>query len=217
MNIREYPSTQTMACAMADDLLLMAEQAIQKRGGFHLVLAGGTSPRLCYEQLRERETEWTHWHIYFGDERCLPVGDDERNDHMADLVLLNHVPIPASNIHRIPAELGAEEGAAIYAETLGAVKLFDCVLLGMGQDGHTASLFPNNAALRQQNSVVPVYHAPKPPSNRISLSFTRINQSRQRVIMVAGANKENAWRDVKAGMPLPVTQIHQPLWLHTNN
>ncbi|MDQ6976194.1 MAG: 6-phosphogluconolactonase [Mariprofundaceae bacterium] len=214
MNIRKYKNTMQMAIAAADYISLIAAQAIGKHGGFHFVLAGGTSPRLCYQQLRQRPEQWAQWHIYFGDERCLPLGDAARNDQMAKLAWLNHVPIPDENIHSMPAEEGAEEGAAAYTSVLASLNCFDCVLLGMGEDGHTASLFPDNPALLDCAAVVPVHNAPKAPPNRVSLSLGRINQSEHRIIMVAGAGKKNAWQAIVDGIPLPASQVDDPLWMY---
>ncbi|MDQ6979759.1 MAG: 6-phosphogluconolactonase, partial [Mariprofundaceae bacterium] len=108
MNIHSFAETAAMADYATTHMLALAEQAIAQRGAFHLVLAGGTSPRQCYERLRQQAAVWQSWHIYFGDERCLPIGDAERNDTMAERAWLNHVAIPAAQIHRMPAELGAE-------------------------------------------------------------------------------------------------------------
>jgi len=213
MNIHSYDNTTLLAAAAADEICRIAKQAIAARGCFHCVLAGGTSPRLCYQQLRQSAEDWSCWHIYFGDERCLPRGDCNRNDQMADDAWLNHVAIAQTQIHRIAAELGAKKGAQLYAQTLATVSLFDCVLLGMGEDGHTASLFLDHSALQQDGAVVAVHDAPKPPPDRVSLSLQRINQSRHRIIMVAGAAKANVWQAIVDGGVFPITGVDKPLWL----
>ncbi len=213
MNIRMYSNTTLMANATANNICQIATGAIATRGSFHLVLAGGTSPRLCYQQLCQYAADWSCWHIYFGDERCVPIGDHRRNDRMADEAWLNHVGILPTHIHRMPAELGAKKGAQLYGQTLAAVPLFDCVLLGIGEDGHTASLFPDHPALQQDGAVVAVHHAPKPPADRVSLSLQRINQSRHRMIMVAGASKADVWQAIVDGGTFPVTGVEEPLWL----
>jgi len=186
-----------------------SRQALSQRGEFHIVLAGGATPRRVYELLRTMDTDWQKWHVYFGDERCLPVGDAERNSQMAALALLNHVNIPATHIHIIPAEHGAEAAANTYAQILGKVELFDLVLLGLGEDGHTASLFPNHAwgATSAAPAVLAVHDAPKPPSQRVSLSAHRLSQTRQLIFMVSGATKRKAIADWRNGKIIPAAAI----------
>ena len=123
-------------------ILDAAARAIERRGRFLIVLAGGNTPRGIYRMLRTADTDWSRWQVYFGDERCLPADSAERNSRMAADAWLNHVPIPQDQVHAIPAELGASAAALGYAETLRGVGDFDLVLLGLGEDGHTASLFP---------------------------------------------------------------------------
>lgn len=122
-------------------ILAIAEEAIAERGHFSIVLAGGDTPRPIYRRLRGAFTDWKRWDIYFGDERCLPADDSGRNSHMASSEWLDHVALAPSRIHRIAAEQGAQAAAAAYAQTLSSVGAFDMVLLGLGEDGHTASLF----------------------------------------------------------------------------
>lgn len=130
--------------AAFEAILASATQAIYERHQFHLVLAGGNTPRGIYRRLSAAQTNWSAWHIYFGDERCLASVDSARNSRMAAAVWLDCVPIPPAQIHPIPAELGAFQAAQMYAATLQTVGDFDLVLLGLGEDGHTASLFPDH-------------------------------------------------------------------------
>ena len=203
-HIQRFETPLKVAQAVADIVKKYADECIAQRGVFHWVLAGGTTPKQCYELLRDADIDWSKVHVWFGDERCLPVGDSERNDVMADKALLKHVPIPESHIHRIDAELGAEQAAALYAEELSKIDALDLVLLGMGEDGHTASLFPNNPALQDKRLAVPVFHSPKPPSDRVSMGYTALTSARRRVIMVTGAGKRDAFDRICAGEPLPV-------------
>jgi len=215
LNIHTFADTAAMADYATTHILALAKQAIAQRGAFHLVLAGGTSPRQCYERLHQQTAAWQSWHIYFGDERCLPVGDAERNDTMAAQAWLDHVAIPPAQIHPMPTEQGTETAAASYNQTLSKVAAFDCVLLGMGEDGHTASLFPNNPALQAHDcAAVAVDHSPKPPAQRVSLTLERINHSRERIIMVAGAGKQAVWQQIVAGESFPVTAVEAPQWLY---
>jgi len=215
MNVRHFPDAEALAAAVADQVVSAARSAVKERGEFHLVLAGGSTPKRCYEILRGMDLPWQQMHIWFGDERCLPVGDAERNDCMADDALLQHIEIPGANIHRMPAELGPVAGAAAYADALSRAPVMDLVLLGMGEDGHTASLFPGNSALQDHRFAVPVFDSPKSPAERISMGLSVLNAAHQRIVMVAGVGKRDAWQRVQAGELLPVAMLKQPEWYST--
>ena len=186
-----------------------AECAIKQRSQFLIVLAGGNTPLRVYRMLRDADTDWSRWHVYFGDERCLPAEHAERNSTMAGDVWLNHVPIPQKQVHLIRAELGPDAAALAYAETLRGVDDFDLVLLGLGEDGHTASLFPNYDCGSAPGSadVVTVFDAPKPPAQRVSLSAARLSRTRAALFMVAGTSKRSAVRRWRSGEPLPAAAI----------
>jgi len=203
-HLQHFETPLEVAQAVADVVKQSVDECIAQRGVFHWVLAGGTTPKQCYELLRDADIDWSKVHVWFGDERCLPVGDDERNDVMADKALLNYVPVLKSHIHRIDAELGAEKAAALYANELAGIEALDLVLLGMGEDGHTASLFPNNPALQDERLAVPVFHSPKPPSDRVSMGYTALKSAHRRVIMVTGEGKRDAFDKICAGEALPV-------------
>lgn len=190
-------------------ILASAAQAIHERGQFHLVLAGGNTPRGIYHGLRTAETDWFAWHIYFGDERCLPPVDPARNSRMAAEVWLDRVPIPALQLHVIPAELGAVQAARMYGETLWAVGGFDLVLLGLGEDGHTASLFPDHEWGTAPGSpdALAVLDAPKPPPQRVSLSAARLSRARQVIFLVSGESKHRAVAEWRAGKDIPARAI----------
>jgi 6-phosphogluconolactonase len=186
-----------------------ARRAIAQRGEFLIVLAGGNTPRGVYRQLRDENAGWSHWNVYFGDERCLPVDDAERNSKMAATEWLNHVPIPKERVHPIPAELGARAAALAYADTLRGVGQFDLVLLGLGEDGHTASLFPNHDWGTAPNSpeVLAVLDAPKSPPQRVSLSAARLSRAREVLFLVAGDSKREPIARWRAGEQLPAAAI----------
>jgi len=206
---RFHPDTEQLIESSAETLASAAQEAIQQRDQFHLVLAGGSTPQAIYQQLVQLETDWSKWFIYFGDERCLPVGDAERNDFMAQQNWLNHVAIPQQQIHSIPAELGAATAAKNYSEQLAQVEKFDLVLLGLGEDGHTASLFPDHELgdAADTPACLAVNNAPKPPSERVSLSAQRLSQSRQVIFIVAGQGKQDALRAWQAGANIPAAAI----------
>ncbi len=176
-----------------------AGKALAQRGVFHICLAGGGTPALLYRALAEEAHDWVGWQVWFGDERCLPPEHPERNSQIATAAWLGQVPIPAQNLHIIPAELGARRGAEAYARELAGIDAFDLVLLGLGEDGHTASLFPGRDWGEAQDApdALAVFEAPKPPPERVSLSARRLGRSRRVLFLVSGAGKRPAlaaWR-----------------------
>jgi len=188
---------------------LAAANAVAARGEFHLVLAGGGTPEKIYRALAKLKHDWSHWHLWFGDERCLPEDDPQRNSRMAAAAWLDRIEIPASNIHVIPAELGAEAGAHAYTQTLRGINEFDLVLLGLGQDGHTASLFPNHdwGVNDDAADVMAVADAPKPPPERISLSAHRLSRARAVLFLICGADKRDALTLWQQGVIIPAASI----------
>ena len=203
-----FPDAGKLAQTAVAEIQRAAQQAIESRGVFHIVLAGGSTPRRVYEALRNTQTDWRAWHIYFGDERCLPRDHEERNSRMAALAWLDHVSIPASQIHIIPAEGGAI-AVASYTSVVEKVEEFDLVLLGLGEDGHTASLFPAHeiGASADAPAVLFVVDAPKPPPRRISLSAQRLSAARQVMFLITGHNKADAMRNWRAGLAIPAAAI----------
>lgn len=201
-----HPSEEALCSAAIERIVAAANKAIAERGRFDIVLAGGTTPRTIYQGLCKAQTDWAHWYIWFGDERCLPPEDGERNSKMAYDALLKHVAIPFRQIHVIQGELGAARAAASYNLQLGMLGDFDLVLLGMGEDGHTASLFPGHS-WNNGDPAMAVSDAPKPPSDRVSLTAARLSRSREVLFIVTGKGKQeavNAWR---RGAILPVAAI----------
>ncbi len=184
-------------------------RALRERGVFHVVLAGGGTPRKVYEQLAQEQHDWAHWQVWFGDERCLPPNDPERNSRMAQEAWLSQVAIPPQNIHVIPAEWGAAAAAESYGRELGAIGAFDLVLLGIGEDGHTASLFPGHdwGEAIDAPDVLAVFDAPKPPPERVSLSARRLSRAEVVLFLVAGAGKREAVKAWRGGVTLPAAAI----------
>lgn len=205
---RVFPSTTELRDAAVKAILEAADRAIAERGRFDIVLAGGTTPREIYEQLRTADSAWAHWHVWYGDERCLPADDVERNSVMATKALLSHVPIPAQQVYTMSTELGAPTAAAGYSAKLSNVGPFDLVLLGMGEDGHTASLFPGHRwDTVPATPAIAVANSPKPPSDRVSLSADRLSNARQVIFIVTGAGKRDAVKQWRNGENLPVRAI----------
>ena len=187
-------------------ILAASEKAIAARGRFSIVLAGGRTPERTYRLLSDAPAAWPQWHIYFGDERCRPADDPQRNSRMAGKTWLEKVAVPHGQIHIIPAELGALTAAQAYEPLVRQALPFDLVLLGLGSDGHTASLFPG-AALKDAPLVQPVRQAPKPPAERVTLSIAALCRSRQILVLVSGRDKAAALAAWRRGERLPINAL----------
>jgi len=207
-----YPDAVAMARAAAEKIACCCAAAIRDKDTFYVALSGGNTPVRCYELLRSMQMDWRHVHVYFRDERCLPRGDAERNDTMACQTLLKHVSIPSGHIHSIPAELGPEDGATAYAEILTRIPALALVLLGIGEDGHTASLFPCHPALTDNRLAIPVHAAPKPPPERVTMGYSMLNGARLRMVMAAGAGKHEVIRRIRRGEDLPAARLASSAW-----
>lgn len=207
---RVFSDAESLVERLANALCEAADQAIAARGAFHLVLAGGSTPLALYRAMSARGVGDARWHLWYGDERCLPVDHRERNSCMIEMAWLATSQIPSENRRSIPAELGAVQAAALYADRLKAVADFDVVLLGMGEDGHTASLFPGHdwGVASDSSDVLAVFGAPKPPPERVSLSAARLSRSAQVWFVITGSGKRTAISHWQAGEALPVAQVH---------
>lgn len=206
-----HPDATVLAQATAARLLLRLMDGQSTHRPLHVALTGGTVGIRTLEEvaaspLRDA-VDWTGVHLWWGDERFLPDGDDDRNVTQARRALLDDLPIPDANVHPVPAADGPgigspEDAAAAYAEELarfaGAqaddagppVPAFDVVLLGMGPDGHVASLFPGHECLEvTELTVVAVHGSPKPPPERVSLTFPAIEAAQEVWLIVAGEEK----------------------------
>ena len=200
----------TLRQAAFERILDAAKRAINARGRFLIVLSGGNTPRGVYQMLRAADTDWSRWQIYFGDERCVEVDDAQRNSRMAAETWLDHVPIADDQVHAISAERGAQQAAHDYSNTLRSVGEFDLVLLGLGEDGHTASLFAGHDLGTEPNSpdALAVFDAPKPPPQRVSLSAARLSRAREVVFLVDGESKRDAVTQWRANAAIPARAIH---------
>jgi 6-phosphogluconolactonase len=184
--------------------------ALQGDGARSLVLTGGTTPRQMYGLLAALPVEWGRVSLLFGDERCVPPSDPESNYRMAKETLLSRVD--AGAVLRIAGELGAEEAAALYDAVVGRMQPLDLVLLGIGEDGHCASLFPGHPALSAIGWAVPVHDAPKPPPDRVSLTLSCLRNARRVIFLVTGAGKADALRKAQAGK-VPAGMIPGAEWI----
>jgi 6-phosphogluconolactonase len=203
------PDADRLAQAAASAVIQAAETALQDRGGFEIVLAGGGTPRALYRRLCASGVGDAGWHVWFGDERSLPAGDPDRNETLARSTWLDGSRIPATQIHPVAADVEPADAARRYAGALAGHGPFDLVLLGLGEDGHTASLFPGQPTGLAPDApdAIPVRDAPKPPADRISLSARRLSAARQVIVLVAGAGKRDAVRRWRAGEDLPIAHI----------
>jgi 6-phosphogluconolactonase len=179
-------------------------------GARTLVLAGGTTPQRCYELLSGMEVVWGRVSILFGDERCVPPNHPDSNYRMAREALLDRVS-PAI-VYRMPAELGPDHGAALYAPVVAAVAPLDVVVLGIGEDGHTASLFPGHPLLKAQGLTAGIHDSPKPPPERVTLTLNALQSARHVIILATGAGKADAVAKAKRG-EVPSGMIAGARWL----
>ena len=199
-----------VALAATERFVEYANQAIAKHGVFSVALAGGNTPRRVYELLASNPhknlIEWSNVHLFFGDERCVPSDHPDSNYAMVDRALISKIDIPPSNIHRMIGEVDPEEGAAAYESKLRnffgevAVPRFDLVLLGMGDDGHTASLFPKSASLAEKSRLVVATKAPS-GQGRISLTLSAINSAEHVMFLVTGSGKAQRLAEVFENRP----------------
>ncbi len=238
-DIKVYRDRESLARAAAEHIIEIGTTALQNRDRFSLALAGGSTPKAAYELLASDEyaqrLDWKRVHIFWGDERCVPFEDPDSNYRMARQSLLDHVPIPAKNIHRMRAEEEPIKAALEYEGSLRTFfsmqpdhsndpdvgsarrKSFDLVLLGMGDDGHTASLFPSSEALNESVcwvSVVEHTNPPPPLVTRLTLTLPAINAAAQVTFLVACASKSQSLKHVLSpdqSSPTLPAQLIQPL------
>jgi 6-phosphogluconolactonase len=179
-------------------------------GARTLVLAGGNTPKRTYELLAQADVTWGRVTVLFGDERCVPPDHPDSNYRLAREVLLDRVA-PGS-VHRIAGELGPDEAAELYGRIVAALAPLDVVLLGAGEDGHTASLFPGHAEVQAKGWVVGVRNAPKPPPDRVSLTLPALQGARRVIVLATGAGKAGAVARAKRG-EVPSGMIANARWL----
>lgn len=198
-------SAEDVAAAAASDIA-----SALREGARSLVLAGGTTPQRCYELLSQMDIEWGRVTILFGDERCVRPDHPDSNYRMARETLLDRVS-PAT-VHRMPAELGPDEAAGLYAHIVESVAPLDVVTLGVGEDGHTASLFPGHPALKASALVVGIRDSPKPPPQRVTMTLPALQRARRVIILATGAGKADAVAKAKRG-EVPSGMIAGARWL----
>jgi len=207
---RIWATPAEVASAAAELFTSVAAEAAAGSGAARIAISGGTTPKAMFALLADRSAPyfarmpWSQLHLFWVDERCVPPTDAESNFRMTDEAMLQHVPLPAEQIHRMEGELDPEMAAARYAAELRAefgpgLPLFDLVLLGMGDDGHTASLFPHTAALSNLESLVVANHVPQKDTWRITLTSPVINWAAKVAFLIEGAGKAQVVHDVFLG------------------
>lgn len=224
-----YPDNESLISGAADFIADAAVQAITARGRFTLALSGGHTPQPVYARLatpgyRER-LDWSKVQVFFGDERCVPPDDPQSNYHMVKTALFDEVPLPEANIHRIRGEADPEQAAADYAQVLERTfggkaaaggpppEGFDLILLGMGDNGHTASLFPGLAVVTETERWVMAQYVEVVGMWRLTLTPVVINAARRVAFLVSGAQKAEMLHRVLEGPYQPVvlpSQIIKP-------
>jgi 6-phosphogluconolactonase len=202
-----FKDIEELSQELLKDTLFIAQKSIQLNGCFKIVLTGGTSIIYLYKLLCTAKSNWEKWHIYIGDERCLPLGDKDRNDHMIHEAWLSGGSIPKENIHFIRAELGVKAAASQYEGVLKNAGDFDVVLLSIGEDGHVASLFPGHS-YDKNKSVVVESNSPKYPRKRIGMSYSRLNKSKNVFKIICGNSKKNAVNLWLKGKSMPINEVH---------
>ncbi len=210
-----------LARTAAEEVVQRAARAVEERGAFALALAGGSTPRALYQLLADPAAPyrgripWAAVDVFFGDERAVPPDDAQSNYGMARAALLDHVPV--GSVHRIHGERGAPAAASSYQADLlahfgaGGTPALDLVLLGLGTDGHTASLFPGSPALRERRRWVVDAPGPPPSTERITLTIPVLEAARAALFLVAGADKAEPlrrWVKPRAGEePIPAARV----------
>ncbi len=224
MTVVIYPEAETLSLAAARYVVHVANEAIVTHGRFTLALAGGSTPRKLYALLASEpyrdQINWALVEIFWSDERCVPPDSEDSNYHLAEEVLLSMVPIPANQIHRMPADASDRDAAALaYTEEIqrvfgtDSIPSFDLLQLGLGPEGHTASLFPHQASLKEQRRLVMPVDVPKPPPPRLTFTPPLLNAAAHVLFLVTGQDKADAVQAIVEGEHNPdeyPAQIIQP-------
>ncbi len=224
MKIERYPNTDTLSQEAAQYIVRLANEAIVTHGRFTFALSGGSTPKKLYSLLGSdayrKQIDWTRVEIFWSDERCVPPDNPESNYLMAQQALLNNVPIPANQIHPMPADQPNREAASqAYTSEMqrvfgtNGIPQFDLIQLGMGPEGHTASLFPHQPSLHEQQRLVMPVTVPKPPPDRLTFTPPLLNAAHHILFLVTGAEKADAVQAVLEGPYQPdeyPAQLVQP-------
>jgi 6-phosphogluconolactonase len=221
-NIEVYRSTKDLEQNAAKRIVLIINKAIRERGNCFIALSGGETPRPVYHLLgtppMKDQVDWSCVHLFFSDERIVPSTDIQSNYGMVDRELISHIDIPRKNVHRIEVEKKPELAAAEYErelrEIVSDVVRFDLVLLGIGGDGHTASIFPETAIVEEKKAFAFAVFVPHLNSWRVTLTFRSINNAREVLFLVSGKEKapivQRVLKSPKPRKEIPATMV-QPV------
>ena len=225
--LRLFPDREALAFSAAHYFLSVGQASIMHRGRFMVALSGGTTPRMLFQRLNvtrmQDSLNWDVVHIFWGDERCVPPDDVESNYRMAREALLDVLPIPACNVHRFLTEMPPEEAAQRYQEELQSSfglldatcpPVFDLIMLGLGTDGHTASLFPDTSVLEEQERWAAAVYVEKLSAWRVTLTLPVLNAARDVLFLVSGESKAQVLQEVltaKDGIVKYPAQLVQPV------
>ena len=205
--IRIFPDPETLGLEAARIFVQQAQFSVNRRGRFCVALSGGRTPVRLYEILAGPDfldkVPWDRTHIFWGDERCVPADDKKNNALMARRTLLDHVPVPPDQIHPILCHEAPAKSAQAYRDLLydyyaGGPPVFDLILLGLGEDGHTASLFPYHEILKDQDTWTSSVYVQEQDMYRVTLMPAVINQARLVVFLVSGDSKASVLKEVLA-------------------
>src|SRR5436309_8889651 len=210
MHIAIYPDIQTLNTEATQFIVRLANEAIVSHGRFTIALSGGSTPKATYSLLGSEpyrsQIDWTRVEIFWSDERCVPPDDKESNYAMAQQVLLSKIPIPTNQIHRMPADAPDPDAASqAYTSEMqrtfstDGIPNFDLIQLGMGPEAHTASLFPHQASLHEQQRLVIPVSVPKPPPLRLTFTPPLLNAAKHVLFLVTGSEKADAVKAVLEG------------------
>ena len=207
--IRVFDTPEAVALAAREEFVRRARESIAARKRFDVVLSGGKTPEALYRSLVGADVDWKRVHVWFGDERCVPPVHADSNFHMAAQALLSHVSIPGANVHRMHGELEAYRAAEAYEEEIrtslrlsdDAWPRFDLVLLGLGADGHTASLFPGTTALDDEEQLCCATWVEKLKAYRLTLTLPVFDHAAAVLFLACGADKAPAWDLATANDP----------------
>ncbi len=214
MQISLYADSDTLSRDAAQYVVRLANEAIVSHGRFTIALSGGNTPRKLYGMLGDEpyrsQIDWALVDIFWSDERCVPPDSEDSNYLLAQQVLLNKIPIPAAQIHRMPADEPDRDAASqAYTDEMrrvfatNGIPGFDLIQLGMGPEGHTASLFPHQASLHEQQRLVMPVSVPKPPPPRLTFTPPILNAAHNVLFLVTGADKADAVQAVLEGASNP--------------
>jgi 6-phosphogluconolactonase len=219
--VKIFDNADELSHAVARLIVELSLHAIQKTGRFSIALSGGTTPSFLYNLLAHlpysKQLDWKNIFIFWSDERCVPADDERSNTNMARKMMLDHVPAPAENIFSVQVQMTPMQAAVQYEQMLKAffreeVPVFDLILLGMGTDGHTASLFPDTDILNKNTALISSVYKADENIGRISFTPLLINNAKHILLLVTGGDKADILKEVleksTKAIKYPVQMIH---------